>query len=60
MEIKEYKGQVVMTFRGQLFDYVKKKYKADPKYLWKCSLDCALFRHTDNEKWFGLVLNIKK
>lgn len=49
-----------MTFRGQLFDYVKKKYKADPKYLWKCSLDCALFRHTDNEKWFGLVLNIKK
>lgn len=49
-----------MIFRGQLFDYVKKKYKADPEYLWKRSPDCALFRHTDNEKWFGLVLNIKK
>lgn len=32
MEIKEYKGQIVMTFREQLFDYVKKKYKADPEY----------------------------
>lgn len=49
-----------MTFRGQLFDYVKKKYKADPEYPWKRSPDCAMFRHTDNEKCFCLVMSNKK
>jgi predicted DNA-binding protein (MmcQ/YjbR family) len=49
-----------MTFRGQLFDYIKKKYKADPEYPWKRSPDCVMFRHTDNEKCFGLVMNIKR
>lgn len=49
-----------MTFREQLFDYVKKKYKADPEYLWIRFPGYAIFRHTDNEKWFGLVMDIKK
>ena len=49
-----------MTLREQLFEYVKKKYKADPEYLWIRFPDYAIFRHTDNEKWFALVMNIKK
>lgn len=49
-----------MTLREQLFDHVKKKYKADPEYLWMRFPDYAVFRHTDNEKWFGLVMNVKK
>ena len=49
-----------MTFREQLFDYVQKKYKADPEYLWKRFPDYAIFRHTDNEKWFGLVMDIPR
>ena len=49
-----------MALREQLFDYVKKKYKAGPEYLWKRFPDYAIFRHADNEKWFGLVMNIPK
>lgn len=49
-----------MTLRGQLFDYVKKKYKAAPEYLWRRFPDYAIFRHADNEKWFGIVMNVKK
>lgn len=49
-----------MSFREQLFDYVKKKYKAEPEYLWRRFPDYTVFRHADNEKWFGLVMNIKK
>lgn len=49
-----------MTFRGQLFDYVKKKYKADPEFLWKRVPDYAIFRHADNGKWFGIVMDVKK
>ena len=49
-----------MTLREQLFDHVKKKYKAKPEYLWMRFPDYAIFRHKDNEKWFGLVMNIEK
>ena len=49
-----------MTFREQLFDYIKKKYKANPEYLWRRFPDYAIFRHTDNKKWFGLVMDIKR
>lgn len=49
-----------MTIREQLFDYVKKKYKADPEYLWRRFPSYAIFRHADNAKWFGLVMNIKR
>lgn len=45
-----------MAFRAQLFGYVKKKYKADPEYLWRRFPDYAIFRHMDNKKWFGLVM----
>ena len=49
-----------MKFREQVFEYVKKKYKAEPEYLWMRFPDYAIFRHADNEKWFGLVMNIPR
>ena len=49
-----------MAFREQLFDYVKKKYKAEPEHLWMRFPDYAIFRHADNEKWFGLVMDIPR
>lgn len=49
-----------MTIREQLFDHVKKKYKTNPEYLWRRFPGYAIFRHADNAKWFGLVMNIKR
>lgn len=49
-----------MTYRDRLFDYVKKKYKAAPEYLWRRYPDYAVFRHADNRKWFGLVMNVRR
>ena len=49
-----------MALREQLFDYVKKKYKAVPEHLWIRFPDYAIFRHADNEKWFGLVMAIPR
>ena len=34
--------------------------KTDPEYLWRRFPDYTVFRHSDNEKWFGLVMGIKK
>ena len=49
-----------MTLRAQVFDYVKKTYRAEPEYLWLRFPDYAVFRHADNEKWFGLVMDVPR
>ena len=47
----------LMTIRDQVFSFVKKKYKATPEYLWRRYPDYAIFRHADNQKWFGLIMD---
>ncbi len=49
-----------MTIREQLNAYVKKKHKAEPEYLWMRFPDYSIFRHSDNQKWFGLIMNIRR
>ena len=46
------------SMRSEVTGYIKKKYKADPEYLWKRYPDYAVFRHSDNRKWFGIIMNI--
>lgn len=46
------------TLREAVFAYVKKEYKSEIEYLWKTDPDSAIFRHQDNRKWYGLVMNI--
>lgn len=45
--------------REQIFEYVKEKYGSQPEYLWKRFPDYAIFRHSDNRKWYGLVMNVQ-
>ncbi len=47
-----------MNMREQLFHYVKIKYNAAPEFLWMRFPDYAVFRHADNGKWFGIVMNV--
>ena len=44
--------------RQKIIDYVKKKYKADPEHLWKSYPDYIVFRHSDNNKWFGIIMDV--
>lgn len=48
------------SFREQLFKFVKEKYDVSPEYLWMKFPGYAVFRHSDNNKWFGAVMNIPK
>ncbi len=43
----------------QLLAYIKKKYKTEPEYPWKSSPDNAVFRHSDNRKWFALMMEVQ-
>lgn len=42
--------------RQDVFDYVKKTYGTDPDYPWMD--DNAVLRHSDNNKWYGLVMEV--
>lgn len=45
--------------REKIFSYIKKKYKAVPEYPWGED-DGAVLRHSDNRKWFALVMNVDR
>ena len=55
---KEY--GVTDTLREEVFRYVKKKYNSEIEYLWARFPTYAVFRHVDNKKWYGLVMDIPR
>ena len=49
-----------MMDRQIVFNYIKKKYKVLPEYPWRKYDSNAVFRHTDNKKWFALVMGVQR
>lgn len=45
--------------RQSVFDYIRKKYRTSPEYPWRRFPDYAVFRHTDNQKWFALSAGVE-
>ena len=45
--------------RQTVFDYIKKKYKVLPEYPWRKYGGSAGFRHSDNSKWFALMMDVQ-
>jgi len=43
----------------KVLEYVKEKYDTEPEFLWAKSNN-AIFRHKDNKKWYGAILNIPR
>lgn len=46
------------SLKNEIFEYVKKKYDIEAEYLWSRFPGYAIFRHQDNEKWFGLIMDV--
>ena len=46
--------------KEKIFKYIKEKYKSKIEYPWRAYPEYAVFRHDDNQKWFGLVMNVPK
>ncbi|AWM80527.1 hypothetical protein DKL61_09250 [Gammaproteobacteria bacterium ESL0073] len=50
-----------MLKRVDIFSYVEKKYGIKPNYAWEKYPNYAVLRHNDeNDKWFGLVMDVPK
>lgn len=44
--------------RAQFIDYIREQFGAEPEYPWKQWANYAVFRHSDNQKWFALVMDV--
>lgn len=46
--------------KDKLFTYIEKEYHKNPEYPWARYPGYAVFRHSDNQKWFALIMDIPK
>ena len=50
----------VQSCRNHVFSYVRKKYNSEIEYPWLRFPNYAVFRHQDNKKWFGIVMDLPR
>ena len=48
------------SLRPAILSYVKEKYKSEIEYLWYRYPNYAVFRHDDNKKWYGIVMDVAR
>lgn len=46
--------------RSEIEDYIRNQYGVLPEYPFEEDSLTAVFRHTDNKKWFAIVMRISK
>ncbi len=44
--------------RAELFAFAASAYSTEPEYLWSSSPDAAVLRHSENNKWYAIVMRI--
>ena len=49
-----------MSYRQDVMDYIGKKYHHGIEYLWMRYPSFGVFRHADNQKWYGVVMDIPR
>ena len=54
------KDKAKKTLREDILRYVKRKYSCEAEYLWARFPSYAVVRHRDNQKWFGLIMDVPR
>ncbi len=49
-----------MTVRQGIEEYIHSKYNGTVEYLWKRFPDYGIVRHQDNQKWYGLFMDVPR
>ena len=44
--------------KNEVVSYVKQIYQVEPDYPFRTAPEYAVFRHSDNKKWFALLMNV--
>ena len=45
---------------NEITNYIKRKYKVNPEFLWKKNPNNGVFRNKNNNKWFGIIISVSK
>ena len=45
---------------NRISNYITEKYKDVPEFLWDSFKGYGVFRNKDNDKWYGIILNMNK
>ena len=43
---------------NRINDYIINKHDVKPEFLWEKTPGCGVYRNKDNNKWFGIIMNI--
>ena len=43
---------------NRVCDLIKKKYATTPCFMWKQAPNCGVFKHDENDKWYGIIQNL--
>ena len=54
-----YKEDFIFNQSNVISSYIKEKYNAKPEYLWDSDPGFSVFRNSNTNKWFGIIMNIK-
>lgn len=46
--------------KAAVLKYVKEKYGVEPDFPWDRSPDASVLRHSENNKWFGLLMSVSR
>lgn len=46
--------------RDSVLKYVLEKYGTQPDYPWDNLKDAAVLRHSENRKWYGLIMSVER
>ena len=46
------------SYRDRIVTYVKETWQVPEEHLWRRFPDYVIFRHEDNQKWFGLIMDV--
>jgi len=52
------RGQMKTSYREDIYNYVQTRYNSKIEYLWARFPRYAVFRHNDNNKWYGIIMNV--
>ena len=50
----------IVSYRNDVLQFASKQYQTVPEYLWKTVPHYAVLRHSDNRKWYGILMDVPR
>ena len=48
------------SYRDDILEFAAEQYGTEPEYLWMKFPDYAVLRHTENKKWYAIIMDVQR